>query len=75
MVVGSDGKAEARIVRVSRTIGDKWLVDSGLSAGEKLIVEGLQKVKPGVPVRITATTLTPPPSAAAAAGGAQASDR
>lgn len=73
MVVGADGKAEARVVRVSRTIGDKWLVDSGLSAGDKLIVEGLQKVKPGSPVRITATTLAPPTSTAA--GGAQASNK
>ncbi len=77
MVVGADGKAESRVVRVSRTIGDKWLVDSGLAAGDKLIVEGLQKVKPGAPVRITATTLAPPPKPPASATGpaAQASAR
>lgn len=50
MVVGKDGKAEHRPVKVSRTIGDQWLVESGLKAGDKVIVEGLQKIKPGVPV-------------------------
>ena len=36
--------------KVSRAIGDKWLVDEGLNAGDKLIVEGLQKVKAGATV-------------------------
>ena len=51
LVVGADGKAEQREVKVSRAIGDKWLVEDGLKAGDKLIVEGLQKVKPGAPVQ------------------------
>ncbi len=53
MVVGADGKAEARVLQVSRAIGDKWLVDQGLAAGDRVIVEGLQRVRPGAPVRIT----------------------
>ncbi|QIK81688.1 efflux RND transporter periplasmic adaptor subunit [Lysobacter sp. HDW10] len=68
MVVGKDGKVEVRQVKVSRTIGDKWLVDSGLAAGDKVIVEGLQKIKPGMPV--LATEAAP---AAAAKPGATAS--
>ena len=53
MVVGSDGKVAVRQVKVNRTIGDQWLVDEGLRAGDKVIVEGLQKVQPGVPVKAT----------------------
>lgn len=53
LVVGKDGKVELRQVQVSRTVGDKWLVDSGLGAGDRVIVEGLQKVRPGSPVQAT----------------------
>lgn len=53
MVVGKDGKAEMREVQVSRTIGNQWLVDGGLAAGDRVIVEGLQKIRPGSPVRAT----------------------
>jgi len=51
MIVGEDGKVAVRPVTVSRTIGDKWLVDNGLRAGDKVIVEGLQKIRPGALVR------------------------
>jgi membrane fusion protein (multidrug efflux system) len=47
MVVTAEGKVEQRILQASRTIGDQWLVDEGLQAGDRVIVEGLQKVKPG----------------------------
>ena len=61
MVVGKDGTVAARQVKVSRTVGDQWLVESGLAAGEQVIVEGLQKIKPGMPVQATeqATAATP----------------
>jgi len=51
MNVGEDGQVAVRPVTVSRTIGDKWLVDNGLRAGDKVIVEGLQKIRPGALVR------------------------
>ena len=51
MVVNRAGKVEARSVRVSRTLGDQWLVEEGLSAGDRLIVEGLQKVQPDMSVQ------------------------
>ncbi len=51
MVVGADGKVEARPVKVSRTVGSRWLVEDGLKAGDKVIVEGLQKIQPGAPVK------------------------
>ena len=67
MVVGTDGKAELRAVRVSQAIADKWLVEDGLAAGDKVIVEGLQKVRPGAPVQFEA-----PGAAAQSAAAAQA---
>ncbi len=51
LVVGADGKIQPRVVHVTRTIGDKWLVDDGLGAGDRLVVEGLQKVQPGMSVK------------------------
>ncbi|MFM5240393.1 efflux RND transporter periplasmic adaptor subunit [Aeromonas rivipollensis] len=47
MVVTVDNKVELREVQLSRVVGDSWVVESGLKAGEKVIVAGLQKVKPG----------------------------
>ena len=67
MVVGADGKVAAREVKVSRAIGDKWLVESGLAAGDKLIVEGLQKIRPGAPVQATEQGSAPPAAAKPAA--------
>jgi len=51
MVVGPKGAAEPRPITTSQTIGDKWLVTSGLKPGDQVIVEGLQKVRPGAPVK------------------------
>ena len=53
LVVGADNKVEQRAVQVSRTIGDQWLVEGGLAAGDRVIVEGLQKVRPGSLVQPT----------------------
>jgi membrane fusion protein (multidrug efflux system) len=47
LVVGPDGKAQLRSLQLGQTVGDKWLIASGLAAGDRLIVEGLQRVKPG----------------------------
>lgn len=53
MVVNAEGMVEQRPVRVSRTIGDQWLVEDGLAAGDRVIVAGLQKIQPGIPVQAT----------------------
>jgi len=53
MVVNKDNKVEVRPVKVSRALGDKWLVEDGLQAGDKVIVEGLQKIGPDMPVQAT----------------------
>jgi membrane fusion protein (multidrug efflux system) len=47
LVVGADNKVEQRKVTTTRTIGDQWLIDDGLVAGDRVIVEGLQKAQPG----------------------------
>jgi membrane fusion protein (multidrug efflux system) len=64
MVVGRDDKVELRVLTTDRAIGDAWLVTAGLAAGDRVIVEGLQKVKPGV--QVTARDM--PPAGAQAAG-------
>ncbi len=64
MVVNAEGKVESRPVKVSRSIGDKWLVDDGLKAGDKVIVEGLQKIAPGAPVKAVERGSEPKPAAA-----------
>lgn len=52
-VVNSENKIETRQVTVSRTIGDLWLIKEGVKPGEKVVIEGIQKVKNGVPVTPT----------------------
>jgi len=53
MVVTADGTVEQRAVKLSRTVGDQWLVDSGLVEGDRVIIEGLQRIRPGAPVVAT----------------------
>jgi membrane fusion protein (multidrug efflux system) len=58
LVVGADGKVEKRSVELDRALGDEWLVTKGLVAGDRLIVAGLQKVKPGMEVSARAQVTT-----------------
>jgi membrane fusion protein (multidrug efflux system) len=50
--VDKEGKVQQRMLTLDRAIGNEWLVSSGLTAGDRLIVEGLLKVKPGIPVKV-----------------------
>ena len=52
LVVTAGGTVEKRTVEVSRAVGDQWLVTSGLAAGDRLVVAGMQKVKPGMQVTV-----------------------
>lgn len=52
-VVGAENKVEMRPVTTSRVVDSRWVVSSGLKAGEKVIVEGFQKIAPGAPVQPT----------------------
>lgn len=64
MVVNAQGKAELRTLTTGPAVGDTWLVTSGLKDGDRLIVEGLQKVKAGQPVRaVPAGSPSRPPPA------------
>lgn len=60
MVVGKDDRIEVRAVKVSHAIGDKWLVEDGLAAGERVVVEGFQKIRPGVTVQAVEAGAQPP---------------
>ena len=54
MVLTPDGIVEARDLEVRQAIGDRWLVADGLAAGDRVIVEGLQKIRPGQPAQVAA---------------------
>ncbi|EAR7791682.1 multidrug efflux RND transporter periplasmic adaptor subunit AcrA [Salmonella enterica subsp. arizonae] len=56
LVVGADNKVEIRQIVASQAIGDKWLVTDGLKAGDRVVVSGLQKVRPGVQVKVQEIT-------------------
>jgi membrane fusion protein (multidrug efflux system) len=51
LVVDAEGKIQQRRLTLDRAIEDKWLVSSGLATGDRVVVEGLQKVRPGSSVR------------------------
>jgi membrane fusion protein (multidrug efflux system) len=51
MVVGADNMVETRQLKTARTLGSDWLIDSGLRPGERVIVEGTQRARPGAPVK------------------------
>lgn len=52
-VVSADSKAEARPVEVGAWVDDGWVINSGLKAGERVIVDGVMKIGPGAPVQVT----------------------
>jgi membrane fusion protein, multidrug efflux system len=69
MTVGAEEKVEPRPIKVVRTVGDSWLVSDGLKAGDRVILEGLQKARPGTQVKAVPFGSAP---AAAPAGAAPA---
>lgn len=50
MLVNKNQEIENRPVVVNQTLGDRWLIDSGLEAGDEVVVAGLQKIRPGAKV-------------------------
>ena len=66
-VVGADNKVETRVVKLGERVDALWVVNEGLSAGERVVVEGLQKIRPGVQVEpelVGADTAAAPPAGA-----------
>jgi len=51
LTVDAEGKVQPRILVLDRAVGNKWLVSAGLAPGDRVIVEGMQKVRPGMPVK------------------------
>ena len=51
MTVGAEEKVEPRLIKVVRTVGDNWLVSEGLKAGDRVILEGIQRARPGTQVK------------------------
>ncbi|HEX8125213.1 MAG TPA: efflux RND transporter periplasmic adaptor subunit [Allosphingosinicella sp.] len=69
MVLGPGNMPTPRPVKLGRMDRGLWVVTAGLKPGEKIIVDGLQKVRPGAPVKPVAATATAAVPAAAPAGG------
>ncbi|HTT11248.1 MAG TPA: efflux RND transporter periplasmic adaptor subunit [Burkholderiaceae bacterium] len=70
MVVGADSKVELRKLQTARTLGSEWLIDTGLRAGDRVVIEGLQRARPGTVVQAVeaqpgapAVPVAPPPAA------------
>ncbi|WP_293702871.1 efflux RND transporter periplasmic adaptor subunit [uncultured Parasutterella sp.] len=53
--VVDDGKIAIRRLVTHRTQGQDWIVEDGLKPGEKVVIEGLQRIRPGVPVQVVPT--------------------
>jgi len=73
MVVGAEEKVEQRPIKVIRTIGDNWLVGDGLKTGDRVIVEGIQRARPGTTVKAVpfgSAPAAPPAGAASSAAPA-----
>ena len=68
LTVDIEGKVQQREIKLDRAVGDAWLVDSGLADGDRVIVEGMLKVKPGMTVKTVPfenggkTNVTAPPA-------------
>jgi len=73
LLVNAVGKVEQREISIDRAMGNQWLVATGLKPGERVIIEGIQKAKPGSPVKAVASEAaasegsTPEPAHGAAA--------
>jgi membrane fusion protein (multidrug efflux system) len=72
LVVGVGNKVERRRLQLARAVGNQWLVTSGLEAGDRLIVEGLQRVRADQTVTPVAASLTAAKNAASPASAASA---
>lgn len=69
MLVGADDKVVERVVQVDQVVDGQWLVTSGLAVGDRVIVEGLQKVRPGSAVRPVPAAQPAPAQPAPSKGG------
>ncbi len=72
LLVGGDNVVAERVVTAARTIGNDWLISDGLKAGDRVVLDGVQKVRSGAQVQpVEVAAERPPPDANTAAGVAQ----
>lgn len=72
MVIGADNKVASRRVTTERAVGNQWLISDGLNEGDRLILEGLQKIRPGAkvtPVKLDNENQQPDPARGGDAAG------
>ena len=67
VVIGSDNKAEVRPIKVGDRVGSEWLIRSGLTANDRVVIEGIQKARPGVTVNAQPWQAATQPAPAAGA--------
>lgn len=65
-IVGENGTAELRVLQTPRSIGNQWLVSAGLKPGDQVIINNLQKIRPGAPVKVAPASPPPPATASSA---------
>lgn len=75
MIVGQDNKVALRTVRTGTLVDGFWLVDDGLKAGERVIVSGVQKLRPGTVVKVATAPAAPAAAPAATAPAAATAAR
>ena len=68
-VVGDDNTVALRMITIDRAVGNRWLVTAGVSAGDSVAVEGLQKIRPGVSVTVVPAAGTAQPDLASRPAG------
>lgn len=67
MLIGAGERVEPRTFKTDRTVGENWLVNEGLKPGDRVIMEGLQRTRPGSPVKGSPFGAPPPAAPGAAA--------
>ena len=56
MVVNNSGMVEQRVLKIERAIGNKWMVSEGLKQGDRVIIEGLQRIQAGSPAKVATSS-------------------
>nr|WP_321467703.1 efflux RND transporter periplasmic adaptor subunit [uncultured Desulfobulbus sp.] len=64
LVAGAGDKVERRILQTERTVGDAWLVTDGIKPGDRVIVEGVQRIRPEMQVKVRPFSVSPTPQPA-----------
>ena len=63
LIVDAEDQVQQRPLTLDRAIGDQWLVTAGLEPGDRVVVEGLQRVRPGAKVKVVPAAAKPVPGA------------